>query len=50
VWVRVCVVFVIFGVVVICVFVFTVFFILFRICVFILICFVCTSVRPAATE
>ena len=42
---------------VICVFVFTVFcivctvfFVLFRLCVFILICFVCTSVRTTATE
>jgi len=43
-------------VLVICVLVFTVFcivctvFVLFRLCIFILICFVCTSVRTAATE
>jgi len=52
VWVCVCV-----SVVVICVLVFTVFctfctvfFVLFRLCIFILICFVCTSVRTTATE
>jgi hypothetical protein len=28
----------------------TVFIVLFRLCIFILICFVCTSVRTAATE
>jgi hypothetical protein len=28
----------------------TVFFVLFRLCIFILICFVCTSVRTTATE
>ena len=33
------------GVVIICILVFTVFFGLFRLCIFILICFVCTSVR-----
>jgi len=45
------------GVLVICVLVFTVFrivctvfFVLFRLCVFILICFVCTIVRTAANE
>jgi len=45
------------GVFVICVLVFTVFcivrslfFVLFRLCIFILICFVCTSVRTAATD
>ena len=45
------------GVLVICVPVFTVFlycsycvFLLFRICIFFLICFVCTSARTAATE
>jgi len=52
VWVCVCV-----GVLVICVLVFTVFCIvwtafilLFRLCIFILISFVCTSVRTTATE
>ena len=51
-WVLYCV-----GVLVICLLVFTVFcivytvfFILFRLCIFILICFVCTSVRTTATE
>ena len=41
----------------VCVLVFTVFsivctafFVLFRLCIFILICFVCTSVRTTATE
>ena len=45
------------GVLVICILVFTVFFIvcsevfaLFRLCIFILICFVCTGVRTAVTE
>ena len=45
------------GVLVICVLVFTVFYIVFtvffvllRLCMFILICFVCTSVRTTATE
>jgi len=45
------------GVLVICVLVFTVFctvctvlFVLFRLCIFILVCFVCTSVRTTATE
>ena len=51
-WVCVCV-----GVSVICVLVFTafcivctVFFVLFRLCAFILICFVCANVRDAATK
>jgi hypothetical protein len=45
------------GVLVICILVFTVFcivrtvfFVLFRLCIFIPICFVCTSVRTTATE
>jgi multisubunit Na+/H+ antiporter MnhG subunit len=45
------------GVLVTCLLVFTVFcivctvfFVLFRLCIFILICFVCTSVRTTATE
>ena len=45
------------GVLVICVLVFTVFcivcavfFVLFRLCIFILSCFVCTSVRTTATK
>jgi len=40
------------GVLVICVLVFTVFcvFVLFRLCIYILTCFVCTSVRTTATE
>jgi len=45
------------GVLVICILVFTVFLyflycvsVLFRLCIFILICFVCTSVRTTATE
>ena len=45
------------GILVICVLVFTVFgivctlfFVLFRLCIFILICFVCISVRTTATE
>ena len=53
VWVRVSCV----GVLVICIVPFTVFcvfctvfFVLFRLCIFILICFVCTSVRTTATE
>ena len=54
---RVCVGFVMWGVLVICMLTFTVFcivgtvfFVLFRLCTFILICFVCTSVRTTATE
>jgi hypothetical protein len=53
VWVCVCVGFVMcvcVCVLVICVIVFTVFFVLFRLCIFILIGFVCTSVRTTATE
>jgi len=52
VWVCVCV-----GILVICVFVFTVFcivctlfFVLFPLCIFILICFVCASVRTVVSE
>ena len=46
VWVCVCV-----RVSVTCVvLVFTVFFVLFRLCIFILICFVCTSIRTTVTE
>jgi len=44
-WVCVCV-----GVLVICVLVFVVFSVLFHLCIFILICFVCTSVWTTATE
>jgi hypothetical protein len=38
------------GVLVICVLAFTVFFLFFRLYIFILICFVCTSVKTTATE
>ena len=37
-------------VLVICALAFTVFLVLFRLCIFIFICFVCTSVRTTATE
>ena len=38
------------GVFVMCVLLYSVFFVLFGLCIFILICFVCTSVRATATE
>jgi hypothetical protein len=38
------------GVLLICILVFTVFFVLFRLCIFILISFICNSVRTTSTE